>query len=396
MSVTVPGGSIEETPSPLEEGMGVAVASLDRRRPARRGLGEHLQLGRFSGIYVWALFILAYGLWIPHTFLTVATVQSVLGDQAITGIVALGLIFALAAGAFDLSFATLLTMSSVIVGSMMTVWHLPTGLAILLTLLAGLTIGVINGLLVTKVGISSIVATLGMSSLIQAIIDRVTDNGQFITGLPKSFTDLATPKPLGIPILAIYLLALALLAWYLLEHTPLGRRLQATGAGIDATKLAGVNTDRMIFAGLVGSSLGATIGGILVTSQIGSVSPTIGSGYLLPVFAAVFLGTTQLKVGRFNVWGTIVAIYLLATGIKGLQLGGGEGWITDAFNGAALLLAVSLAVIGQRRQGGSRLLPSGGFWRRRHPAPPTPPTPLASADPVSDPALGPTPERNPS
>ena len=158
---------------------------------------------------------------------------------------------------------------------------------------------------------------------------------------------------------------LALIAWYLLEHAPFGRRLQATGAGPEAARLAGINTDRMVFAGLVASSLAATIGGILITSQIGSVSPTIGSGYLLPVFAAVFLGTTQIKVGRFNVWGTIVAIYLLATGVKGLQLGGGEGWITDAFNGAALLLAVSLAVLGQRRQGGSRILRGRGLIRRR-------------------------------
>jgi len=337
----------------------------------RRGLAVRLGLDRFSGVYVWGLFVLIYALWIPNTFLTIATVQSVAGDQAITGIVALGLVFALAAGAFDLSFATLLTMTSVICGSMMAVWHLASGLAILLTLAAGVAVGVINGLLVTKVGISSIVATLGMSSLIQAVIDKVTNGGQFISGFPASFTNLARPKPLGIPILAIYLIVLALIAWYLLEHAPFGRRLQATGAGPDAARLAGVSTDRMVFAGLIASSLGATIGGILVTSQIGSVSPTIGSGYLLPVFAAVFLGTTQIKVGRFNIWGTIVAIYLLATGVKGLQLGGGQGWITDAFNGAALLLAVSLAVLGQRRQGGSRLLPRGGLWRRRPSRPPT-------------------------
>ncbi|HTW03726.1 MAG TPA: ABC transporter permease [Streptosporangiaceae bacterium] len=331
----------------------------------RHRLADRLGLGRLSGVYVWAAFIVIYAVWIPHTFLTVATAQSVAGDQAITGIVALGLVFALAAGAFDLSFATLLTMSSVVCGSMMAVWRVPSGLAILATLAAGIAVGVINGLLVTRIGISSIVATLGMSSLIQAVIDRVTNGGQFITGFPKSFTDLASPEPFGVPVLAIYLVVLAFGAWYLLEHSPFGRRLQATGAGPDAARLAGVSTDRMVFAGLVASSTAATIGGILVTSQIGSVSPTIGSGYLLPVFAAVFLGTTQIKVGRFNVWGTMVAIYLLATGVKGLQLGGGEGWITDAFNGVALLLAVSLAVLGQRRRGGSRLLPRAGLWRRR-------------------------------
>jgi ribose transport system permease protein len=355
--------SLATPPGPVD----VSAADAARGGPAvpRRGVAGRLGLGRLSGFYVWGLFIVVYAIWIPHTFLTVATVQSVAGDQAITGIVALGLVFALAAGAFDLSFATLLTMASVLAGSMMAVWHVPSGLAILATLAAGIAVGVINGLLVTKVGISSIVATLGMSSLIQAVIDRVTNGGQLVTGFPRSFTDLASPEPFGVPVLAIYLLVLAFVAWYLLEHAPFGRRLQATGAGPDAARLAGVNTDRMVFAGLVASSAAATIGGILVTSQIGSVSPTIGSGYLLPVFAAVFLGTTQVRVGRFNVWGTIVAIYLLATGVKGLQLGGGEGWITDAFNGVALLLAVSLAVAGQRRQGGSRLLPGRALWRRR-------------------------------
>jgi 2-keto-4-pentenoate hydratase/2-oxohepta-3-ene-1,7-dioic acid hydratase in catechol pathway/ABC-type uncharacterized transport system permease subunit len=215
---------------------------------------------------VWAAFVLAYALWIPHTFLTTTTLQSVLGDQAITGIVALGMVVSLAAGAFDLSFATLLTMAAVLDGSMMADWHLAPGLAIGLTLLAGMAVGAVNGLLVTKVGVSSIVATLGMSSLIQAVIDRATNGGQFVSGFPKSFTELASPKPLGVPILAVYLLVAALIVWYLLEHAPFGRRLQATGAGLDAARLAGVGTDRMMFAGLMASSLMATIGGILVTA----------------------------------------------------------------------------------------------------------------------------------
>lgn len=350
------------TASPDEVDATSQATPLSRRRIPNL---SRLQLGRFSGLYVWAAFGLAYGLWIPHTFLTVTTFQSVAADQTITGIVALGLVFSLSAGAFDLSFPTLITMASVIDGSMMNTWHLPWGFATVLTLMSGCAIGAVNGLLVTKVGISAIVATLGMSSLIQAVIDRVTNGGQFVSGFPKSFTDLATPKPLGIPILAAYLFIAALIVWYLLEHSPFGRRLQAAGAGSDAARLAGVNTDRMVFAGLMASSIMASFAGVLVTAQLGSVSPTIGAGYLLPGFAAVFLGTTQLKVGRFNVWGTMVAIYLLATGEKGLQLVGGQGWVTDAFNGAALLLAVSLAVLGQRRRGGSRLLPT---VRRRQPS----------------------------
>jgi ribose transport system permease protein len=320
----------------------------------RTPIAHRLQLGRFSGLYVWAAFIVIYGIWIPRTFLTVTTLQSVAANDAIVGIVALGVVVALAAGAFDLSFATTVSMASVIDGSMMAQSHVSPVPAILLTLLAGAVVGAVNGLLVTRVGISSIAATLGTSSLIQAIIDRVTNGGQFISGFPASFTGLASHRPLGIPILFVYLVIFAFIFWYFLEHSPVGRRLQATGAGPDAARLAGVKTGRMVFIGLMASSVMAAVAGVLVTAQLGSVTPTIGAGYLIPVFAAVLLGTTQLKVGRYNVWGAMLAIYLLATGAKGLQLAGGQGWVTDAFNGAALLIAVSLAVLGQRKRQGVR------------------------------------------
>jgi ribose transport system permease protein len=87
-----------------------------------------------------------------------------------------------------------------------------------------------------------------------------------------------------------------------------------------------------------------------VASQLNTVDQTIGPPYLLPAFAGCYLGTTQLKVGRFNVWGTILAIYLLATGVEGLQLAGGQLWITDLFNGVALVTAVSIAVLSARRR----------------------------------------------
>lgn len=345
MSAPTPPGEADEMP-------------MGGRTPSRRAIPNlsRLHLGRYSGIYVWAGFILVYGLWIPHTFLTVTTLQSVAGDQAITGIIALGIVVCLSAGAFDLSFPALVSMSTVIDGSMMVVWHLPWGVAMLLTLLAGCAVGVINGLLVTKVGINAIIVTLGMSSLLQAVIDQVSNGGGFISGFPHSFLELTTPKVLGIPILTVYLLLVALFVWYLLEHSPFGRRMQASGAGPDAARLAGVNTNRMVFWGLMASSIAASVAGVLLTSQLDAVSPTIGGDYLLPAFAAIFLGATQIKVGRLNVWGTIIAIYLLATGEKGLQLVGGQGWVTDAFNGTALLLAVSLAVLGQRRHGGIRMV----------------------------------------
>lgn len=322
-------------------------AAVSKRPGPRFSIPAAMGFQRFSGLYVWAGFILIFGILTPSTFLTSTTVEGIATNQVVTAIAALGLLFPLAGGHFDLSFANLLGFSSVLVGHLMVSLHWSPALAIVATLLVGLLFGVLNALLVVRIGISSIVATLGTSSILLAGIGFVSKY-QFITGMPPGFKSLADSKVLGLPITVLYLLAIALVAWYVLDHTPYGRRLFATGANPDAARLAGVATGRSIFIAFLASALLATVAGILITSVIATASPTIGASYLLPVFAAAFLGTTQVKPGRFNVWGTLIAIYLLATGVKGLQLVGGELWVTDLFNGVALLVAVSVAVIGQR------------------------------------------------
>jgi len=317
-------------------------------RRARLPSFHALRLDRFSGICVWALFIGIYAIWVPGTFLRGSTAQSIASTQAVTGFVALGVTCAMAAGALDLSFANTTSLSSTFAASLMANSHVPVVPTIGLTLLLGVGIGLVNAFVVVKIGVSSIVATLGMSSVIIAIEEKIGGE-QFITGMPSSFTKITSPQPLGVPIIVVYLLLAAAFVWYLLEHTATGRRMYATGANLEASRLAGIATGRMTTYALVASSTLASIAGLLVLSQIGSGSPEVGTGYLLPVFAAVFLGSTQLKPGRFNAWGTVLAIYLLATGVKGLQLAGGKAWVTDLFNGLALLLAVSVAVNGQRR-----------------------------------------------
>jgi ribose transport system permease protein len=111
-----------------------------------------------------------------------------------------------------------------------------------------------------------------------------------------------------------------------------------------------VPTRRYVFLSFVACGTIASVAGILLASQLGSVSQTIGPSYLLPAYAACFLGTTQLKPERFNIWGTMIALFLLATGVEGLQLSGAQLWVTDMFNGVALIGAVSVAVVTERRR----------------------------------------------
>ncbi|MEZ5075907.1 MAG: ABC transporter permease [Solirubrobacterales bacterium] len=325
-----------------------------KERSEGPGLGEVLRLlgsenfARFSGIYVIGLFILIFSIWVPDTFLTVTTLKSVLGDQAITLVLALGLLIPLAAGQFDLSVAQNLGLGAMICA----VLQVKTGLgwveAALITMACGAAIGAINGGLILF-GVDSFIATLGMSSILLALTSLIGNN-EFVGPLSNSFQDLAIAEPFGFPIVALYAVAAAALLWWLLEHTPMGRRTYATGANADAARLAGVRTRRYTFLALVACGAIASLAGVLVAAKVGQVSPTLGPPYLLPAFAACFLGMTQIKVGRFNVLGTVIAIYLLAIGSKGLQLAGGELWVTEMFNGVALVGAVTIAVLGARRR----------------------------------------------
>jgi ribose transport system permease protein len=316
-------------------------------------------LSRFNGLLLWAGFIVVFALWVPDTFLTTGTAQSIAATQAVTGLAAMGLVCAMAAGAFDLSFAGVLGLSSTVGASLMARSDVAPGVVIAVCLLLGIGVGLANGLLVTRLRVPSVVATLGMSSLLLAADSKIT-NGEYIDGVPESFTSLAQDRPLGIPIAAIYLLVAVIVVWAFLEHSRQGRRLYATGMNPDAARLGGVATGRLTVVALVLSGGFAALAGLVVLAQVGSGTPNVGQGYLLPTFAAVFLGATQVRPGRFNVWGTILAIYLLATGVQGLQLAGGEFWINDAFNGAALLIAVAFAEAAARRRG-------GGFLRRDRP-----------------------------
>jgi ribose transport system permease protein len=308
-----------------------------------------LQLNRLSGLYLWVALIVLFGLWVPETFLTQTTFQSVLAEQAVTVILALGILVSLAAGQFDLSAAQTLGLAAVLMAWMTGIKGLDATTAACVTLIACVVIGLVNGLLVAWVGINSFIATLATSSILLSITSLISGN-QYVGPVPAGFKELVSAKFLGLQVVVFYVLVLGVVVWYVLEHTPLGRRVAATGASIETARLVGVRTNRYVVMSMVVTSVLAGLAGILLAGRIGSVSSAIGPSYLLPAFAGCFLGTTQLKPGRFNVWGTILSLYLLATGVKGFQLASGQDWVTYMFNGVALVLAVGVAVTVERRR----------------------------------------------
>jgi ribose transport system permease protein len=134
-----------------------------------------------------------------------------------------------------------------------------------------------------------------------------------------------------------------------MEYRQLGRYLYATGSNSDAARLAGVRTDRITTIALLMSGFIAALAGVILTMEIGAAAVDAGSPYLLPAFAAVFLGATQFRARRVNVLGTILAVYVLATGVQGIDLAGAPFWVQDIFDGVALIIAVALAVRAARK-----------------------------------------------
>jgi ribose transport system permease protein len=190
-----------------------------------------------------------------------------------------------------------------------------------LSLIAGALVGVVIAALITRARIPSLIATLAVSSILIAVIDWISGSEQ-ILNLGTSFQQIATDELFGVTYPVYILAAVALIVWYFLERTALGRRVRATGGNVEAARLAGVRTARMIALAAVTCGVIAALAGVLASSQLATGDPTISQSYLLPAFAAVFLGSTQFYGGRFNVAGTLVAVAVLAVGVKGLQLAG--------------------------------------------------------------------------
>lgn len=331
--------------SPLEKA--AQVRDVARPSSLAAGLGQ-LRLARFGGLILIIALVAIFGAWIPHTFLTVATAQAIGRNQAITIILSLSLMASLCAGVFDLSVGQNVGLGAVTCISLVSTYHWSPVLACLTTAAMCAAIGGINAWLVVGVGMDSFIATLGVGSALLAAAEYLS-NDQFVGPTPMSFQRLAGWEPFGIPVLIIYALVLALVAWYVLEHTPIGRRLYATGANADAARLAGIATKKYVAGALVLTGLGCGIAAILLSAEVGSISSSVGSSYLLPPFAGCFLAATQIKPGRYNVGGLLVALFLLGIGVKGLALVNGDLWIPDLFNGVALVLAVGLTVGLQRR-----------------------------------------------
>jgi ribose transport system permease protein len=306
-----------------------------------------LGLEKYSALYLWAICIVVFGVWTPSLFLTSSTPHIIATQQAVPAIVAIAVIVPMATGAFDLSVGASTNMLAILVVVLQNNFSLGMWPAIVVTLAAGAVVGAINGFLVVVIGIDSFIVTLGTSVILAAVQQIISSNQQPLPITSSSWLDLTQKSVGGFQVVILYTLVVAIIIWWLLDHTPAGRYMYAVGGNKDAARLSGVAVGKWQWIGLTISGFLCGIAGVLYGSLNGP-SLTFGPGMLLPAFAAVFLGSTQVRPGRVNIWGTMIATFLLATAVEGLQLVTGVQWLNQMFSGLALIIAVGFAVMRPR------------------------------------------------
>jgi ribose transport system permease protein len=283
----------------------------------------------------------------PEVFLSTNALTTIVSSQAPLLIATLGLTVTLIVKEFDLSIGANLVFVDVLVAALAVNYGVPVLPAVVLAFLAGVVVGVVNAVLVVYVGIDSFIATLGMGTLLTGI-SLWAAGSTIISNVPTELITVAASQILGIPLVVYYAFAIALLLWYVLTHLPVGRYLYFVGANQDVARLAGLRSARIKAGAFVCSAAIIAFAGVMQAGTVGSADPTAGGSFMLPAFAAAFLGATAVRVGKFNVWGTMIASYLLFTGITSLALLGHTGWVQDVFNGLALLVAVIAARLARR------------------------------------------------
>jgi ribose transport system permease protein len=289
------------------------------------------------------IFVTLFSILRPDTFFTANNLATTLSLQSVLTILCLSLTLPLIVGELDLSVAANLGLSLILVTGLTSREGWPLPLAFIAAIGASTLIGVINGLLVTRIGINSFIVTIAMGALITGSISAYTQGNVFYENIPAGLVEFGRGNYFGIPKPVVYAFICALIMWYLLAHTPFGRYLYAIGGSKDAAALSGIPVKNLVMTSFASAGFLAGVAGVVQAGILGSGNPTVGPQFLLPAFAAVFLGATAINPGVFNIWGTVIAVITVQVGTTGLVQLGAPFWIEPIFQGAALLIAVIAA-----------------------------------------------------
>ncbi len=303
---------------------------------------------RYATIIGLFAMIMAFSVLSPKAFPSFANFTNVLNQTSLVMILAGGLTLAVIVGELDLSVGFGASLHGILVTGLIVHDKIPIPVAILIVVVAGALIGLVNGFIVTKMRVNSVIATLGTGTIITGLAFAYSAGVPIVAGVPEGFLQLSLGRWLwGIPNNIVVMAAVLGALWVLVEKTALGQEIQAVGGNASAARLAGINVDRVKILGFVIAGMCSALTGILLASRLGSGTASAADSYLLTAFAAVFLGSATLRDGEFHVFGTFIGALIIAVGFNGLNIFGAPTFSQYVFQGAILIVAVGLSSLGR-------------------------------------------------
>ncbi|MDR3372147.1 MAG: ABC transporter permease [Ancalomicrobiaceae bacterium] len=328
--------------------------ALEPTRSELKGLPTVQRLARLIPVYglpiLTALLIILFSVLLPDTFPTALNARSIISDKAIIAMLSLAVMIPMAGGKIDLTVGYGIVLWHVLAISLQSWLGFPWPVAVIAVIVIAALVGLFNGLLVEVARIDSFIATLGTGTVLYALALWHTGGRQVVAVLPQGFISLNGTMVFGLPITGFYVLILAVVMWLALERMPIGRYLYAIGANPKAAALNGIPTQKYVMGAFIASGALTGLAGVLLASKLRIGQASVGLEYLLPALVGAFLGSTTIRPGRVNVWGTVVGVAILAVGIAGIQQLGGSFFVEPLFNGVTLLIAIGIAGYAQRRR----------------------------------------------
>jgi ribose transport system permease protein len=291
-----------------------------------------------------------FSVMLPDTFPTLFNLRAILADKSVIAILALAATIPMITGKIDLTVGYGIVLWHILAISLQTKLGLSWPLAVVIVIACSALFGVLNGLLVELAQIDSFIATLGTGTVIYAVAMWHSGGRQVVGELPEGFVDIAGGNFLGLPVGAFYVLAISVALWLVTEFTPLGRALYVIGANPKAAQLNGISVRKHVMGAFVASGALSGFAGVMLASRLQIGQASVGLEFLLPALVGAFLGSTTIRPGRVNVWGTLVGVAILAIGISGIQQFGGAFFVEPLFNGLTLLVSIGIAGWAQQRR----------------------------------------------
>jgi ribose transport system permease protein len=333
----------------------IQSTALEPTRHELKSLSRTQRLVRLAPTYglvlLTALLIALFSFLLPDTFPSWLTLRANIADKSIDLILALAVMIPMSAGRIDLTVGFGIGLWHILALSLQINYGFSWPVAVAVVLALGVMMGAINGWLVENARIDAFIATLGTGTILYALSLWHSGGTQVVGQVSDSFYALSTTSLFDLPITGFYVLALAFVMWVIYEYLPVGRYLYAIGASSKAAALNGIPVRRFVIGAFMASGFLIAAAGVLLAAKLQIAQASVGPEYMLPALVGAFLGSTTIKPGRVNVWGTVVGITILAVGISGIQQYGGEFWVEPMFNGVTLLVAVGIAGYAQRRKG---------------------------------------------